>query len=60
MYTLLWFLIGWFVGIIIKKIVFINYEENKHLQKWKMVNNWKSGGNSVRRNVSGLFKKENK
>ena len=57
MYSLFYFLVGWFFAIMFKKIVSTQRNKNKQFSKWKMVNNWGEGGNSVRRNVSGLFKK---
>ena len=57
MYSLFYFLVGWFFAIMFKKIVSTQRNKNKQFGKWKMVNNWGDGGNSVRRNVSGLFRK---
>lgn len=57
MISFFYFLLGWFVAVMFRKIVSTQRDKNKHFSKWKSVNNWGEGGNSVRRNVSGLFKK---
>ena len=60
MYSLFYFLLGWFFAVMFKKVVHDQREKNSQFAKWKMVNNWAEGGNSVRRNVSALFNnKEN-
>ena len=52
-----YFLVGWFFAVMFKKVATTQRNKNKQFSKWKMVNNWGEGGNSVRRNVIGLFKK---
>ena len=60
MYSLFYFLLGWFVAVMFKKITSTQRNKNNQFAKWKMVNNWGAGGNSVRSNVSAIFtKKEN-
>jgi len=60
MYSLFYFLLGWFFAVMFKKVVNDQRNKNSQFTKWKMVNNWGAGGNSVRRNVSALFNnKEN-
>jgi hypothetical protein len=60
MYSLFYFLLGWFFAIMFKKVVRTQQQKNKKFSKWKMVNNWGSGGNSVRSNVSAIFNRESK
>ena len=57
MISLFYFLIVWFVYVTTKFIVKRQKHKNNIFSKWKSVNNWGLGGNSVRANVSGLFKK---
>lgn len=55
--VLLFLLGGWFVSVMAKYIDNYHNDKNKNFSKWKMVNNWGKGGNSVRRNVSSIYKK---
>ena len=58
MYSLFYFLLGWFFAIMFKKIIHHHRAANNHFSKWKMVNNWGTGGNSVRSNVSAIFNRD--
>lgn len=58
MYSLFYFLLGWFVAVMFKKVVHDQRKKNNQFAKWKMVNNWGIGGNSVRSNVSAIFNKK--
>ena len=58
MYSLFYFLLGWFFAVMFKKVVSTQREKNKHLQKWKRVNDWLTRpGNSVGRNAGKLYGK---
>lgn len=50
-------LLAWFCYVEFKSIIKYHKNKNWNFSKWKMVNNWGEGGNSVRRNVCGLFNK---
>ena len=52
-----WMLLAWFCYVEFKSIIKYHKNKNWNFSKWKMVNNWGEGGNSVRRNVCGLFNK---
>ena len=58
MYSLFYFLLGWFVAVMFKKVVHDQRKRHSQFSKWKMVNNWRDGGNSVRSNVSAIFNKK--
>lgn len=55
---LFYFLVGWFFAVMFRKVISTQRNKNKHLKKWKRVNDWLAvPGNSVGRNAGKLYGK---